>query len=73
MRAIAASILCLALGCGSAEPSAPPVVSAEDSGTADVAEETAALSRHRILMQSGISVLAQANQIPQLALQLLQG
>ncbi len=39
----------------------------------DVAEETAALSRHRILMQSGISVLAQANQIPQLALQLLQG
>lgn len=39
----------------------------------DVAEETAALSRHRILMQSGIAVLAQANQIPQLALQLLQG
>lgn len=39
----------------------------------DVADETAALSRHRILMQSGIAVLAQANQIPQLALQLLQG
>lgn len=39
----------------------------------DVAEETAALSRHRILMQAGVSVLAQANQIPQLALQLLQG
>lgn len=39
----------------------------------DVAEETAALARHRILMQSGVSVLAQANQIPQLALQLLQG
>jgi len=39
----------------------------------DVAEETAALARHRILMQSGVSVLAQANQLPQLALQLLQG
>ncbi len=39
----------------------------------DVAEETAELARHRILMQSGVSVLAQANQIPQLALQLLQG
>lgn len=39
----------------------------------DVAEETAAMARHRILMQSGVSVLAQANQIPQLALQLLQG
>jgi flagellin len=39
----------------------------------DVAEETAELARNRILMQSGVSVLAQANQIPQLALQLLQG
>ncbi len=39
----------------------------------DVAEETAVMARNRILMQSGVSVLAQANQIPQLALQLLQG
>jgi flagellin len=39
----------------------------------DVAEETAAMARNRILMQSGVSVLAQANQIPALALQLLQG
>jgi flagellin len=39
----------------------------------DVAEETAAMSRNQILMQSGVSVLAQANQIPQLALGLLQG
>ena len=39
----------------------------------DVAEETARMTRNQILMQSGISVLAQANQIPQLALSLLQG
>lgn len=39
----------------------------------DVAEETATMSRNQILMQSGVSVLAQANQIPQLALSLLQG
>jgi len=39
----------------------------------DVAEETAVMARNRILMQSGVSVLAQANQIPALALQLLQG
>jgi flagellin len=39
----------------------------------DVAEETAMLSRNQILMQSGVSVLAQANQIPQLALSLIQG
>ncbi len=38
----------------------------------DVAQETAALARDQILMQSGVSVLAQANQIPQLALSLLQ-
>ena len=37
----------------------------------DVAEESAALAREQILMQSGVSVLAQANQIPQLALSLL--
>jgi len=38
----------------------------------DVASETAALSRTQILSQAGISVLAQANQTPQLALKLLQ-
>ncbi len=39
----------------------------------DVAEETARMSREQILMQAGVSVLAQANQIPQLALGLLSG
>jgi flagellin len=38
----------------------------------DVAEESSRLSRAQILMQAGISVLAQANQVPQLALKLLQ-
>jgi len=38
----------------------------------DVASETSALSRSQILSQAGISVLAQANQLPQLALKLLQ-
>jgi flagellin len=37
----------------------------------DVAEETAAMSRAQILMQAGVSVLAQANQMPQIALKLL--
>jgi flagellin len=37
----------------------------------DVAEETAKLARAQILMQAGVSVLAQANQQPQLALKLL--
>ena len=37
----------------------------------DVAEETAALTRNNILQQAGVSVLAQANQSPQLALSLL--
>lgn len=37
----------------------------------DVAEETARLSRNQILAQAGISVLAQANQMPQMALKLL--
>src|SRR3990172_1143354 len=37
----------------------------------DVAEETSALSRSQILSQAGISVLSQANQMPQLALKLL--
>ncbi len=38
---------------------------------ADVAEETAAMTRSSILMQSGIAVLAQANQLPSMALNLL--
>ena len=38
----------------------------------DVANETAALARNQVLSQAGVSVLAQANQIPQLALNLLQ-
>jgi len=39
---------------------------------ADFAAETAALTRTQILQQAGISVIAQANSIPQLALSLLQ-
>ena len=39
----------------------------------DVAEETAAMTRNSILMQAGASVLAQANQAPQIALNLLGG
>ncbi len=39
----------------------------------DVAEETAAMAQNQILMQSGVAVLAQANQLPSLALSLLQG
>ncbi|MFT5357016.1 MAG: flagellin [Polyangiales bacterium] len=37
----------------------------------DVASETAALTRNNILQQAGVSILAQANQAPQLALSLL--
>jgi flagellin len=37
----------------------------------DVAEETSAMTRNSILMQAGVSVLAQANQTPSLALKLL--
>jgi flagellin len=37
----------------------------------DVAEETAKMSRSQILVQAGVSVLAQANQQPQIALKLL--
>jgi flagellin len=37
----------------------------------DVAEETSKLSRAQILAQAGVSVLAQANQLPQIALKLL--
>jgi flagellin len=38
----------------------------------DVAEEMANLSRNQILSQAGVSVLSQANQLPQLALNLLK-
>jgi len=38
----------------------------------DVADESAELSKYNILMQSGISVLTQANSIPQMALSLLK-
>nr|AFK73935.1 flagellin protein FliC3 [Candidatus Magnetococcus massalia]CRH07694.1 Flagellin [Candidatus Magnetococcus massalia] len=38
---------------------------------ADIAKETATLTRNAILQQAGTSILAQANQQPQLALQLL--
>ena len=39
----------------------------------DVADEMATFTRYQILSQSGTAMLAQANQIPQMALQLLQG
>lgn len=39
----------------------------------DVAAETADMTKNNILNQAGISVLAQANQAPNFALQLLQG
>ena len=39
---------------------------------ADFAAETAALTRLQILQQAGISILSQANSLPQLALSLLQ-
>jgi flagellin len=39
----------------------------------DVAAETSAMARENILQQAGVSVLAQANQQPQLALKLLGG
>ena len=39
----------------------------------DVAEETAAMARANVLQQAGVSVLAQANQQPQIALKLLGG
>lgn len=39
---------------------------------ADIAAETASLTKLSILQQAGTAILAQANQLPQLALQLLQ-
>ena len=40
---------------------------------ADFAAETAALSRAQILQQAGNAMIAQANQLPQQVLKLLQG
>lgn len=40
---------------------------------ADIAMETSAMTKNNILQQAGVSILAQANTTPQLALQLLQG
>jgi len=40
---------------------------------ADIAQETSEMTKNNILQQAGVSVLSQANQTPQLALQLLQG
>lgn len=39
----------------------------------DIASETAALTRQNILMQAGVTVLGQANQLPSVALSLLGG
>jgi flagellin len=40
---------------------------------ADYAQETANMSRASILQQAGTAMVAQANQLPQQVLQLLQG
>jgi flagellin len=40
---------------------------------ADVAQETAEMTKNNILQQAGVAILGQANQTPQLALSLLQG
>lgn len=40
---------------------------------ADIAMETSNMTKQNILQQAGVSILSQANQTPQLALQLLQG
>ncbi len=40
---------------------------------ADIASETAALSKNQVLSQAGAAILSQANQSPQLALSLLRG
>lgn len=37
----------------------------------DVAEETASMARNQVLQQAGVSILAQANQSPQMALKLI--
>jgi flagellin len=58
---------------GSTIRAASESLSAANSRIRDVnvAEETSNLSRSQILMQAGVSVLAQANQMPQLALKLI--
>lgn len=38
----------------------------------DVAEESAAMTRNNVLMQAGVAVLGQANQLPSMAMQLLR-
>ena len=38
---------------------------------ADIARESAAFTKHNVLMQSGVSMLSQANTVPQMALKLL--
>jgi flagellin len=48
--------------------------SAESSITdTDIASETSNMTQQQVLQQAGVSVLAQANQLPQAALKLLQG
>jgi flagellin len=37
----------------------------------DVADETVRMTRSQILMQAGVSVMAQANQLPSMALSLI--
>jgi flagellin len=39
----------------------------------DVAEETSMMARNQVLTQAGVSVLAQANQIPTMAMNLIGG
>ena len=39
---------------------------------ADIAQETSAMTKNNILQQAGVSILAQANQAPQMALSLLK-
>jgi flagellin len=50
-------------------------LSAAESRISDVdtATETAAMTRNQVLAQAGISMLSQANSMPQMALQLLRG
>ncbi|MBL8740113.1 MAG: flagellin FliC, partial [Myxococcales bacterium] len=38
----------------------------------DIAEETASMARNQVLSQAAVSILAQANQAPQLAMSLLR-
>ena len=38
---------------------------------ADIAQESSAMSRNQILMQSGVAMLGQANQLPSIAMSLI--